>query len=54
MLCPPKQIPVESFLYKTTTRLTRPATTFFVSQMKKGLPKTTTKNFVQQRNAKQT
>ena len=44
MLCPPGQIPMQSLLYKTTTCLTRPATSFFVSQMKKkSLPKTTTK-----------
>ena len=35
VLSPPKQIPINSLLYKTTTCLTRPATTFFVSQMKK-------------------
>ena len=35
ILSPPKQIPIKSLLYKTTTCLTRPATTFFVSQMKK-------------------
>ena len=47
-LGPPKPIPVQSFLYKTTTCLTRPATTFFVSQMKKKLSKTktTTTNYV--------
>ena len=38
----PKQISMQSLLYKTTTCLTRPATTFFVSQMKKNLSKTTT------------
>ena len=36
----PKQIPMQSLLYKTTTCLARPATTFFVSQMKKVLSKT--------------
>ena len=35
MLSLPKQMPVQSLLYKTTTRLTRPATTFFDSQMEK-------------------
>ena len=35
MLSLPKEIPIQSLLYKTTTCLTRPATTFFVSQMKK-------------------
>ena len=54
LLSPPKQIPIQSLLCKTTTRLTRPATTFFVSHTKKNLSKTTTKNFIQRRNAKQT
>ena len=35
MLNPSKQIPIQSLLYKTITCLTRPAITFFVSQMKK-------------------
>ena len=35
MLSPPKQIPIQSLLYKTTNCLTRPATNFFVSQMEK-------------------
>ena len=35
MLSPPKPIPMQLLLYKTTTCLTRPATTFFVPQMKK-------------------
>ena len=39
----PKQIPMQSLLYKMTTCLTRPATTFFVLQIKKNLSKTTTK-----------
>ena len=43
MLSPPKQIPIQSLLHKTTTCLTRPATTFFVSQVKKSLSKTTAK-----------
>ena len=42
---PPKQILIQSLLNKTTTCLTRPATSFFVSQMKKNLPKTTTTKF---------
>ena len=29
MLSPPKQIPIQLLLYKTTTYLTRPATTYF-------------------------
>ena len=41
-----KQIPLQSLLYKTTTCLKGPATTFFVtffvSQIKKNLSKTTT------------
>ena len=41
-LSPPKRIPIQSLLYKTATCLTQPATTFFVSQMKKSLSKTTT------------
>ena len=35
MLSPPKQIPVQSLLYKTTTYLMQTATTFFDFQMKK-------------------
>ena len=35
MLSPPKPIPIQSLLYKTTTYLTLPATTFFVPQIKK-------------------
>ena len=35
MLSPPKQIRIQSLLYKTTTCLMQPATTFFVSQTKK-------------------
>ena len=35
MLSLPKRILIQSILYKTTTCLTRPATTFFVPQMKK-------------------
>ena len=34
MLSPPKQIPIQLLLYKTTTCLTRPATTFFESEIK--------------------
>ena len=34
VLSPPKQIPIQSLLRKTTTWLMRPATTFFVSQTK--------------------
>ena len=42
MLSPPKPISIQLLLYKTTTCLTRAATTFFVPQMKKNLSKTTT------------
>ena len=42
MMSPPKQITMQSLLYKTTTCLTQPATTFFVSQMKKNLSITAT------------
>ena len=45
ILSPPKQIPIQSLLYKTTTYQMRPATTFFVSQMKRNLSKTTTLKF---------
>ena len=53
MLSPPKRVPIQSLLCKTTTCLKRPATTF-VSQMKKDLSKTTTTKFTQGRNGKQT
>ena len=43
MLSLPKQILVQLLLYKTTTCLTQPATTFFVSQRKNSLFKTNTK-----------
>ena len=42
MLSPPKQIPIKLLLYKTTTFLMEPTTTFLVSQMKKNLSETTT------------
>ena len=35
MLSPPKQIPMQSWLYKTTNCPTQPATIFFVYQTKK-------------------
>ena len=35
MVSLPQQIPIRPLLYKITTCLTQPATTFFVSQMKK-------------------
>ena len=53
MLNPPKQIPVQSLLYKTTTCLTRPGTTFFCLPNKKSRLKQPLINFIQQRNAKQ-
>ena len=37
MLSPPKSIPIQSLLYKMTTGLTYPGTTFFVPLMKKKL-----------------
>ena len=43
-LSPTKPIPIQSLLYKMTTYLALPDTTFFVPQMKKNLSKTTTKN----------
>ena len=42
MLSPPMRIPIQSLLYKTTTCLTRPATTFFCPPNEKNLSKTTT------------
>ena len=45
MLSPPKQISIQSLLYKTNTCLTRAATTFFVSQMKKTCLKQPLKNY---------
>ena len=54
VLSPSKQIPIQSLLYKTTTCLKRPATTFFVSQMKKKTClKQPLQNFTQRRNGKQ-
>ena len=53
MLSPPKQIPLQLLLYKTTTCLTRPETTFFVFQMKKTCLKQPLQNFTDQRNVKQ-
>ena len=53
-LSPPKEIPIQSLLYKTTTCLARPATTSFVSQVKKNCLKWSLQNFTQQRNGKQT
>ena len=43
MLSPPKQILIQLLLYKTTTCLTQPATTFLSPKWKKTLSKTTTK-----------
>ena len=42
MLSPPKQIPLQSLLYKTTTCLTRLATTFFWLANEQKLSKTAT------------
>ena len=54
MLSPPKQIPVQSLLYKIAICLTRPATTFFCLPNEKAYLKQPLKNFIQQRTAKQT
>ena len=53
VLSPPKEIPIQWLLYKTTNYLTRPATTFFVSQVKKTCLKRLLQNFTQPRNGKQ-
>ena len=45
MLSPPKQIPIQSLLYKMTSCLTPRASTFLFSEMKKNLSKTTTAKF---------
>ena len=51
---PPKQIPIQSLLYKTTVCLTQPATTFFcLPNEKKTCLKQLLQNFTQQRNRKQ-
>ena len=47
MLSLPKQIPIQLLLYKMTTCLSQPATTFFVSQMKKNCLKQPLQNFTQ-------
>ena len=53
MLNLPTQIPVQLLLYKTTTCLTRPATTFFwLENEKKACLKQQLQNFIQRRNAK--
>ena len=49
-----KQILAQSLLCQTTTCLMRPATTFFVSQMKKTCPKQPLQNVTQQKIEKQT
>ena len=46
----PKQIPIQSLLYKTTTCLTLPATDF--PKWKKACLKQPLQNFIQQKNAK--
>ena len=53
MLSPPKPFPVQSLLYKTTTCLTWPATTFLSLKWKKSCLKQPLINFIQQRNDKQ-
>ena len=52
MLSPPKPIPKQSLLHKTTTCLTRPATTFLVPKMKKTSLKQPLQNFIQRKNGK--
>ena len=42
MLGPPNQIPIQPLMYKTTTCLTRPTTSFFCFTNEKNLSKTTT------------
>ena len=55
MVSPPKQIPAQSLLYKTTTCLTWPATYLFLSpKLKKDCLKQLLINFIKQRNMKQT
>ena len=53
MLSLPQRIPIQSLLYKTTTCLTWPATTFLFPKWKKAYLKQPLKNFIQQRNGKQ-
>ena len=50
MLSQPKSIAIQSLLYKTTTCLARPATSFFVPQMKNNCLKQPLQNFIQRRN----
>ena len=50
----PKQIPIQLLLYKTTTCLTRPATTFLSPKWKKTCLKQPLQKFTQRRNRKQT
>ena len=52
MLSPPKQIPIQSLLCKTTICLTRLATTFLTPKWKKICLKQQLQNFIQRRNAK--
>ena len=53
ILSPPKQILIQSLLYKTTACLMRTATTFFDFQMKKkACLKQPLQNFIQRRNAR--
>ena len=53
MLSPPKQIAVQSLLYKTTTCLTQTPTIFLTRKWKKTRLKQPLQNFIQRRNAKQ-
>ena len=52
MLGPPKQIPMQSLLYKKTICLTRQATTFFVSKMKNACLKQPLQNITQRKMGK--
>ena len=53
MLSLPKAIPIQTLLYKTTTSLTQPVTTYFVTQMKKTCLKQPVQDFIWQRNGNQ-
>ena len=48
----PKPIPIQSFLYKTTTFLTQLVTTFLAPKWKTNLPKTITLNLQQTKKCK--
>ena len=54
MLSPSKEVLMQSLLYKATTYPIQPATTIFVSQMKKTCLKQPLQNFIQRKNGEQT